>query len=479
VFQLNNNQTKTECIWLVAIILTLAIFSATYANYVTQLNADALQSVSPVNSTLKYENPSHTISIEYPDNWKILTADHKSIRLVSVGLSPANLSIEASPFTSALPLIQLAATDINSYKGNLTDFRLIDSAAADVAGNGAYKIVYSYQQGTHQLKLMRLWTSTPGKVFHIVYSSQLKNYSNYLPSIQKIIGSLHIQSAPRQATTLYPGLRTGADPWDITVNPATNTIDIANLLSNSISVLDGSTDRILATIDSSGSPSTVSVNPTTKRLYVANSGSNTVSVIDTSTNKRIADINVGKNPTDLAIDSLTGGLNSLIFVANSGSNTVSVIDGLTNKVVKNITVGHQPQALSVNMLTKKFYVANSGSNTVSVIDYFISQSGQFKNTTRTDIPVGSFPIAVDIDWNTNRLYTVSSVMDGTVSVLDGSTYKKIAVIPVGSFPAALYVNPNTQMIYVTNAGSGTVSVIDGSSYNKIPDIKVGGSPLAI
>jgi DNA-binding beta-propeller fold protein YncE len=84
--------------------------------------------------------------------------------------------------------------------------------------------------------------SIPGKVFHIVYS------------IQKMIGSLQLQSAPRQtmATAHYPGLKTGAHPWDITVNPAIN-IAYTNFLSNSISVLDGSTDKILATIDSSGS----------------------------------------------------------------------------------------------------------------------------------------------------------------------------------------------------------------------------------
>ena len=69
----------------------------------------------------------------------------------------------------------------------------------------------------HQLKVMRLWTSIPGKVFHIVYISQLNNYSHYLPSIQKMIASLHMQSVPRQtiATAHYPGFNTGADPWAV------------------------------------------------------------------------------------------------------------------------------------------------------------------------------------------------------------------------------------------------------------------------
>jgi hypothetical protein len=75
VCQLENSQIKNECFWLGAIIFAFAIYAVT-PDYAAQCNA--FRSVHIVNSTSKYENPSHTVAIEYPDSWKILTADDKS-----------------------------------------------------------------------------------------------------------------------------------------------------------------------------------------------------------------------------------------------------------------------------------------------------------------------------------------------------------------------------------------------------------------
>jgi YVTN family beta-propeller protein len=481
VAKLENKQVYIKSIRIGTIIAALAIFVFA-SDDLTSRNVDGMKSIIVVNNILKFENPGHTIMFLYPANWKILTSSDNNVKLMSAGLSRSNFSINVSPFT--LPLTQLIATDINDYKQTLTGFRLIDSKITNVAGSLGYMLIYSYQQEAHSYMTLRIWTSIEGKAFYIAFSSESQNYTRFLPTIQEMIKSLRIQSAmlhnPSRTNLQvhYPGLNTGSDPWDIAINPVTKRMYISNFLDNTVSVLDGGTDKLLTSIDSNGYPSTVSVNPATNRLYVANSGSNTVSVFSSS-NQKIADIDVGKNPTDLAIDSISGGSSSLIFAANSGSDTVSVINGLTNKVLTNITVGHEPQAVSVNILTKRLYVANSGSNTVSVIDYFISKSGNFNSTTIANIHVGSFPIGVKINWNTNKLYVINSVINATLSVIDGSTTQSIANISVGSFPAALYTDPNTQFVYVSNAGSGTISVIDSSTNKKLPDIYLGGSPLAI
>src|SRR6185437_15383004 len=96
-------------------------------------------------------------------------------------------------------------------------------------------------------------------------------------------------------------------------------------------------------------------------IYVTNSGSNTISVIDGKTNKVVATIPVGASPHDI-IGSMLGKL----YVTNSGSDNVSVIDGKTNKVVATIPVGASPHRVAICM--SKTYVTNSGSNTISVID---------------------------------------------------------------------------------------------------------------
>ena len=61
-------------------------------------------------------------------------------------------------------------------------------------------------------------------------------------------------------------------------------------------------------------------------IYVTNSGSNTISVIDGKTNKVVATIPSGYLPNGVASDETY----SKIYVTNSGSNKVSVINGINN-----------------------------------------------------------------------------------------------------------------------------------------------------
>src|SRR6266851_4582487 len=73
--------------------------------------------------------------------------------------------------------------------------------------------------------------------------------------------------------------------------------------------------------------------------YVTNA-SGTVSVIDTTTNTVVATIPVGLFPSGVAIT--PDGTRAYVinqFVTNQGDNTVSVIDTMTNTIVATIPVG--------------------------------------------------------------------------------------------------------------------------------------------
>jgi YVTN family beta-propeller protein len=124
-------------------------------------------------------------------------------------------------------------------------------------------------------------------------------------------------------------------------------------------------DSVIATIPVGLSPSAVSFAPTNGDMYVANSGGNTVSVIDTSTNKVIATISVGKNPSGngLAFADTNGDM----YVANTLDDSVSVIDTSTNKVIATIPVGNTPEGVAFNPSNGRMYVTNGGGNTVSII----------------------------------------------------------------------------------------------------------------
>ena len=84
----------------------------------------------------------------------------------------------------------------------------------------------------------------------------------------------------------------------------------------------------------------MAVNAAGTRVYVANNGSTTVSVIDATTNAVIATLVVGLNPTGIALNP-TG---TRVYVANFNSGTVSVVDAATNTVIDTVSVGRAPVA---------------------------------------------------------------------------------------------------------------------------------------
>src|SRR5690606_10111281 len=76
---------------------------------------------------------------------------------------------------------------------------------------------------------------------------------------------------------------------------------ITNANSNSVSVIDTSTNTVIATIPVGTFPYGVAVSPNGTRVYIINELGNNVSVIDTTTNAVIATIPVGLVPTGVAV----------------------------------------------------------------------------------------------------------------------------------------------------------------------------------
>src|ERR1017187_594599 len=98
------------------------------------------------------------------------------------------------------------------------------------------------------------------------------------------------------------------------------------------------------------------------RAYVANFGSNSVSVIDTSSNTVVATVGVGSQPNGVAIT--PDGTRA--YVANGGGD-VWVIDTSSNTVVATVGVGSQPNGVAITPDGTRAYVANGGGD-VWVID---------------------------------------------------------------------------------------------------------------
>lgn len=165
----------------------------------------------------------------------------------------------------------------------------------------------------------------------------------------------------------------GAAPGGVAVDATTNKIYVANSGSNNVSVIDGATNSVVATIadPKAVAPVAVAVNPVTDTIYVANSQSNNLTVINGATNSVTATIPLATSPSGLDVDPQT----NFIYIANAGNSqtgdpgNITVIDGATHATTTLTDPKAQnPAAVAVNPVTNKIYVANSGSNNVTVID---------------------------------------------------------------------------------------------------------------
>src|SRR5205823_5275389 len=156
-------------------------------------------------------------------------------------------------------------------------------------------------------------------------------------------------------------------PIGAAVNPKTNMVYVTNKKSDTISVINGTTDKVVDTIQQVGGPKSIAVNPNTNRIYVSITN-NTIYVIDGTTDKEYSDIPVGYISNNIAVNPNTnriygdiGGHANRIFVINGSSSTL-----MTTFVSGNVS--YSPVSLAVDPIMNILYVANAGSDTVSVIN---------------------------------------------------------------------------------------------------------------
>ena len=274
-------------------------------------------------------------------------------------------------------------------------------------------------------------------------------------------------------TKIGENILVGENPTDIAVNSVTSTVYVANSYSDSISVINGTTNEWMKNILVGNTPTAIAIGPHT--VYIANSDSDSISVISQRNNSKIGEnIPVGNTPTAIAIDYLTH-FTPTVYVANSDSDSISVIDGTTNEWMKDILVGENPTDIALGPIRSlTVYVANSDSNDVSVIS--------IENHTKIgeNIPVGENPTDIAVDSVKYVIYVANSDSDSISELYSSPINKKVIKgknTPVGDEPRAIAINEDISTVYVANADSDGISVIDGVSAKVVAGVKLQINPF--
>jgi YVTN family beta-propeller protein len=247
------------------------------------------------------------------------------------------------------------------------------------------------------------------------------------------------------------------------------------------------------------------------RVYVPNSLSNTVDVIDPTTNGIVDHFAVGVLPQHVvpAWDMKT------LYVTNDRSNTLTPIDPMTGRPGPTIPVedpynmyftpdGKYAIVVAERLARLDFRDPHTFELIRSVpvdcvgvdhIDFsadgrYLIASCEFSGQIlKLDVPgqkvIGTValnggkakPQDVKLD-PTGHVFYVADMIRGGVYTVDGATFTVTGFIPTGAGAHGLYVSRDSRLLYVTNRDAGTVSLIDfaTNAVTRTWVIPGGGSP---
>jgi YVTN family beta-propeller protein len=321
----------------------------------------------------------------------------------------------------------------------------------------------------------------------------------------------HAASRPAARTLgLLPRVLVGSGPQQVALDTATHTAYVADQNDDALSVINTSSCNALnirgcgqvpATVAAGNGPVALAVNQATDTVYVADVSSDTVSVINGATcnasrtsgcGQKPPLVTVAGGPDAVAVDPAT----DTVYVTSGGTNfsgtghELSVINGATcngtvtsscGQVPATVTVGSFPFGAAFDSATDTVYVTNANDNTMSVVNAAVCNAERISGCGQRPptVTVGRFPIPVAVDRLTDTVY-VGNANASTVSVIDGATCngkttsgcgQRPPTVTVAGGPDGLGVNQTTDTVFASNNTAGTtaslasVSVINGATCN--------------
>ncbi len=203
------------------------------------------------------------------------------------------------------------------------------------------------------------------------------------------------------------------------------------------------------------------------RVFIANESSNSVTVVDGDSFQVIATVDARNHAThDLAV-SRDG---RWLFATNLASGRLSAINTRALETVASIATGDRAHVVTLTNDNRQAWVANIGDNTISIVD-----TGTFR--ILGTIAVGKGPTGLTFSRD-GRFAYVSNQGDKTVEVIDTATHRVLKAIPVGTNPHFLVLGPDGR-IWGTNTGGTDIYVIDPATQDKVGSINVGPAPQQI
>jgi DNA-binding beta-propeller fold protein YncE len=245
----------------------------------------------------------------------------------------------------------------------------------------------------------------------------------------------------------------GEGGWDyLLADSGTHRLYITH--GTRVEVVDTTTGKPIGAITGLTGTHGIALDAEGKFGYISDGGANAVVVFDRTSLAIVASIPAGTNPDGIAYEPVT----KTVWAFNGRSKDVTVISTADRKVVATIALPGKPEfpqadgtGLVFDNIEDKNEIVRLDAHTLKLTDTW---------------PLDGLesPSGLAIDRTGKHLF---AVCDGKkMAVVDYSSGKVIAKPDIGSGPDAAGFDPKTKLAFSSN-GDGTLSVVDATTFKTI------------
>lgn len=307
---------------------------------------------------------------------------------------------------------------------------------------------------------------------------------------------------------------------------------VTNERSGDLTVIDGPTREVVATVALGKRPRGLKVSPDGKRLYVALSGSpiappgtdedslppadkgaDGIGVLDLDTLQLVTVLRGVSDPEQLAV-SADG---RKLYIASEDTGQAVVLDASSGRLLKSMDVGGEPEGVTLSPDGRWVYMTSEEDHQIAVIDtradtvvltFDVGERPRFTEFTddgtrafvsaendgtitvvdaQAHKPIGKWkleggalirPVGMALAHDGKLLYTVTG-RGQLLLAIDVATGRQVASVPVGPRPWGVAISPGGGTLFTANGNSNDVSVVDATTMQVTGRIPAGDSPWGV
>ena len=239
---------------------------------------------------------------------------------------------------------------------------------------------------------------------------------------------------------------------------------IGNKGEDTLSFVDVTTGRELGRQPTGKAPHEIAVSPDGRTAAVVAYGGKTIDLFDVASRTKIRTIDLTPNEGPHGIAWLADGR---IVVTTERSKSVALVDPVAGKVIASIpTAQEATHMVAVTNDGRIAFTANIRNGTVSVIDLRLGRK------TR-DILVGGQPEGIALSREEQVLW-VADLSGARVQAFDAESLDKIGEVATGPTPIRVAASPDGRWIVTSNVGDGSLTVLDSRTRRKVRDVPISG-----